>query len=220
MNLGRVKLEGSRLKEFKIKREYEDKLFEKYNLLCGIDEVGRGCLFGDVVSAAVILPKDSNILGINDSKKLTEKKREKLYIEILNEAIAVGIGRVEVEIIDKINIKNAAKLSMLKAINNLRDRENKIIRPDYLLVDAEHLEIDIPQLDIVKGDENSYTIAAASIVAKVYRDNLCKKWDELYPNYGIKKHKGYATKYHREALKSYGPSEMHRKSFLNNLEKW
>lgn len=208
------------MKEFKIKREYEDLLFKNYKLICGIDEVGRGCLFGDVVSAAVILPMDSNISGINDSKKLTEKKRENLYLEILKDAIAIGIGRVDPEIIDKINIKNAAKLSMIRAISNLRDRDNNEVIPDHLLVDAEKLDIDIPQLDIIKGDENSYTIAAASIVAKVYRDNLCKKWDKLYPNYGIKKHKGYATKYHREALKAYGPSDMHRRSFLNNLEKW
>lgn len=208
------------MKEFKIKREYEDLLFKNYKLICGIDEVGRGCLFGDVVSAAVILPMDSNISGINDSKKLTEKKRENLYLEILKDAIAIGIGRVDPEIIDKINIKNAAKLSMIRAISNLRDRDNNEVIPDHLLVDAEKLDIDIPQIDIIKGDENSYTIAAASIVAKVYRDNLCKKWDKLYPNYGIKKHKGYATKYHREALKAYGPSDMHRRSFLNNLEKW
>jgi len=202
-------------------KTYEED-FEKtgHKLIAGIDEVGRGCLFGDVVSCAIIMPKQIYIDGVNDSKKLTLKKREDLYIKILDSAYAVGIGRASADIIDKVNIKMATHISMINAIENLRNKNGEKVSPDLLLIDAEKLDTDIEQNSIIKGDENCYSIACASIIAKVYRDNLCKKWGELYPGYGIEKHKGYATKFHREALKEMGPSKMHRKTFLKNIKSW
>lgn len=202
-------------------KTFEDD-FEKegYKLIAGIDEVGRGCLFGDVVSCAIIMPRGEFIEGVNDSKKLSVKKREDLYVKILDSAIAVGIGRADADLIDKINIKMATHYSMINAIDNMRDKNGKKVLPDFLLIDAEKINTDIKQNSIIKGDENCYSIACASIIAKVYRDNLCKKWEEEFPNYGIAKHKGYATKFHREALKEMGPSKMHRKSFLKNIASW
>ncbi|SHH67436.1 RNase HII [Anaerosphaera aminiphila DSM 21120] len=191
-----------------------------YKKIVGIDEVGRGTLFGDVVTCAVIMPIDNRIEGIRDSKKLSEKKREKFYGIILEKALAVGIGRVDSKTIDSVNIKVATHLAMSKAINNLRDKNGNEVIPDILLIDAEKIESDIPQVSIIKGDDKCYSIACASIVAKVYRDRLCKKWALDYPNYGLEKHKGYATKLHREAIKLYGPSDMHRKSFLKNIGDW
>lgn len=192
-----------------------------YKYIVGIDEVGRGALFGDVVAGAVIMPIDEeHIEGIKDSKKISEKKREKFYEEILNHSVAVGIGRVEPEIIDKINIKEATHLAMLRAVQNLRDNEGNKIDPDLLLIDAEKINTDITQVSIIKGDDKCYSISCASIVAKVYRDRLCKKWALRYENYGIEKHKGYGTKFHREAIKAFGPSEMHRMSFLKNKNDW
>lgn len=202
---------------YNFEKEYYDK---GYKFICGIDEVGRGCLFGDVVSCAIIMPKDEYIDGVNDSKKLSPKKREELYTKILESSIAVGIGRANPDIIDKVNIKMATHISMINALENLRDKEGKKIIADCVLIDAETIETGIFQKAIIKGDESCYSIACASIIAKVYRDNLCNKWAEKYPNYGIEKHKGYATKYHREALKAYGPTEMHRKSFLKNIKSW
>ena len=200
---------------------FENEYYEKgYKNICGIDEVGRGCLFGDVVSCAIIMPKDEYIEGVNDSKKLSPKKREELYTKILESSIAVGIGRANPDIIDKVNIKMATHISMINALENLRDKEGKKIIADCVLIDAETIETGIFQKAIIKGDESCYSIACASIIAKVYRDNLCNKWAEKYPHYGIEKHKGYATKYHREALKAYGPTEMHRKSFLKNIKLW
>lgn len=200
---------------------YEQEYYNQgYHYVVGIDEVGRGCLFGDVVAAAVIMPKETQIKGVNDSKKLSEKKRNLLYQEILNAALAVGIGRVDNKVIDQINIRQATHLAMMGAIENLRNKENERIFPDCLLIDAETIQTDIFQTGIVKGDEKCYSIACASIVAKVFRDRLCIGWDEEYRNYGILRHKGYATKYHREALKAYGPSPMHRMSFLKNMKKW
>lgn len=202
---------------YNFEKEYYD---NGYKFICGIDEVGRGCLFGDVVSCAIIMPKDEYIDGVNDSKKLSPKKREELYTKILESSIAVGIGRANPDIIDKVNIKMATHISMINALENLRDKEGKKIIADCVLIDAETIETGIFQKAIIKGDESCYSIACASIIAKVYRDNLCNKWAEKYPHYGIEKHKGYATKYHREALKAYGPTEMHRKSFLNNIKSW
>ena len=189
-------------------------------LIAGIDEVGRGSLFGDVLSCAIIMKEDSNIEGVNDSKKLTAKKRKELYNKILEDSIAVGIGRADAKTIDKLNIKMATHLSMVRAIENLRDSQGNLVVPDLVLIDAENIETTIFQHSIIKGDENCYSIACASIIAKVYRDSLCDKWATIYPGYGIEKHKGYGTKFHREALKVYGPSPMHRKSFMNNLKKW
>ena len=200
---------------------FENEYYEKgYKNICGIDEVGRGCLFGDVVSCAIIMPKDDFIEGVNDSKKLSPKKREELYPKILESCLAVGIGRANPDIIDKVNIKMATHISMINALENLRDKEGKKVSADCVLIDAETIETGIFQKAIIKGDESCYSIACASIIAKVYRDNLCDKWAEEYPHYGIEKQKGYATKYHREALKAYGPTVMHRKSFLKNIKSW
>lgn len=200
---------------------FENEYYEKgYKNICGIDEVGRGCLFGDVVSCAIIMPKDDFIEGVNDSKKLSPKKREELYPKILESCLAVGIGRANPDIIDKVNIKMATHISMINALENLRDKDGKKVSADCVLIDAETIETGIFQKAIIKGDESCYSIACASIIAKVYRDNLCDKWAEEYPHYGIEKHKGYATKYHREALKAYGPTVMHRKSFLKNIKSW
>ena len=200
---------------------FENEYYEKgYKNICGIDEVGRGCLFGDVVSCAIIMPKDDFIEGVNDSKKLSPKKREELYPKILESCLAVGIGRANPDIIDKVNIKMATHISMINALENLRDKEGKKVSADCVLIDAETIETGIFQKAIIKGDESCYSIACASIIAKVYRDNLCDKWAKEYPHYGIEKHKGYATKYHREALKAYGPTVMHRKSFLKNIKSW
>ncbi|TYP77674.1 ribonuclease HII [Paenibacillus methanolicus] len=193
---------------------YETGLWEQgYRLIAGIDEVGRGCLFGDVVAAAVILPEGLILDGIDDSKKLSEKKREALYELITGEAIAWAAARVNASVVDEINIKQAARLAMRQAVEQLGG-----VHPDYLLVDAEKVDLDIPQLAIIKGDALSQSIAAASIVAKVTRDRLCVgEWERMYPEYGIAIHKGYATKFHREKLLEYGPSPLHRKSFLGKL---
>ncbi|WP_413377445.1 ribonuclease HII [Paenibacillus taichungensis] len=190
-------------------REYWESGFER---IAGIDEVGRGCLFGDVVAAAVILPRDLILEGVNDSKKLTEKKRDALYDIIMEKALSVGIGYADAETIDQLNIKQAARLAMKRAVEALEGV------PDYLLVDAEKVDVNIPQLSIIKGDANSQSIAAASIIAKVTRDRLCKEdWDTLYPEYGLSIHKGYATKFHREQIMARGATPMHRRSFLSNL---
>ncbi|MBE0343619.1 ribonuclease HII, partial [Paenibacillus sp. 28ISP30-2] len=192
---------------------YEKECWEQsYERIAGIDEVGRGCLFGDVVAAAVILPNGELLEGVDDSKKLTDKKRETYYELIMEKAIAVGVGYVDARTIDAINIKQAARLAMKQAVEALR------VSPDYLLVDAEKVDLSIPQLSIIKGDANSQSIAAASIIAKVTRDRLCKgEWDAKYPEYGIGIHKGYATKLHREQILALGPTAMHRRSFLGNL---
>lgn len=192
---------------------YEREYWPAYEFIAGIDEVGRGCLFGDVIAAAVVLPQGLVIEGINDSKKLSAKKRDALYDQIMEEALAVGIGCVDAETIDRINIKQAARLAMKMALEELA------VTPQFLLVDAEKVDCDIPQLAIIKGDANSQSIAAASIVAKVTRDRLCEgAWNEAYPEYGIAIHKGYATKLHREQLGILGPTPLHRRSFLRNIE--
>lgn len=180
--------------------------------VAGLDEVGRGCLFGDVVAAAVILPPGLVLDGINDSKQLSEKRREQLYEEIVGSAVAWSVSRVEAAVIDRINIRQASRLAMKQAVLGLG------VVPDHLLIDAETVDLDIPQTSIVKGDALSQSIGAASILAKVTRDRLCTEvWDLLYPGYGIGGHKGYATKEHREALLRLGPTPMHRRSFLGNL---
>jgi ribonuclease HII len=192
--------------------DYENQLWsEGYSYIAGVDEVGRGCLFGDVVAAAVILPKGLYIEGINDSKKLSEKKRDELYDVIQQQALFIGIGHVKAAVIDQINIKQASRLAMKLAIEQLREK------PDYLLVDAEKVDVNISQLAIIHGDALSQSIAAASIIAKVTRDRLCLVWDQEFPEYGIALHKGYATKVHRERILEYGASPMHRTSFLGKL---
>lgn len=188
-----------------------------YQLVAGCDEVGRGCLFGSVLAAAVILPRNVEIEGVRDSKKIAAKKREQLYEQIMEQAMAVGVGTVSAQIIDEINIKNAARLAMMKAVKNLKDSGGQRMIPDYLLIDAEKINLKIPQQSIIKGDDLCHSIAAASIVAKVLRDRMCLKWAKEYPQYGLEQHKGYATKLHKEALLKYGPSQLHRKSFLKKI---
>lgn len=180
--------------------------------ICGIDEVGRGPLAGPVVAAAVILPKDCDILYLNDSKQLSEKKREELYAEILEKAVAYGVGMADEKRIDAINILNADYEAMRMAIQKLS------VQPDLLLNDAVKIpEVSIPQISIIKGDAKSASIAAASIVAKVTRDRLMVSYDELYPGYGFAKNKGYGSKEHIDAIKAKGPCEIHRRSFITHF---
>lgn len=198
--------------------EIEKELWKKgYMSIACIDEVGRGCLAGSVVACAVVMPKDLHIEGVNDSKKLTPKKREALYDIIREAAVAVGIGEVECGLIDEINIKNATRLAMIQAIENLRDKSGNRVLPDHLLIDAEKLDVKLPQLNIIKGDEKCHGIAAASIVAKVTRDRKMEELDKEYPEYKFAKNKGYGTKEHIDALLEYGPAEIHRKTFLKKI---
>ncbi|ANE47522.1 ribonuclease HII [Paenibacillus swuensis] len=184
---------------------------QDYIHIAGVDEVGRGCLFGDVVAAAVILPRGLILEGVDDSKKLSEKKRDELFEVIMKEALAVGVGQMDVQVIEQVNIKQASRLAMKKAVEQLS------LTPDYLLVDAETVDSSIPQMAIIHGDALSQSIAAASIIAKVTRDKLCKEWDNRFPEYGIAGHKGYATRFHRERLMEFGASSMHRMSFLRKI---
>lgn len=198
--------------------KHEQELWDKgYKYIACIDEVGRGCLAGSVVTCAIIMPQGLLIDGVNDSKKLTLKKREQLFDIIKEKAVAIGIGEMSCEKVDEINIKNATKLAMLQAIVNLRDKDGNQVIPDYLLIDAEKLDIDIPQLNIVKGDATCHGIAAASIIAKVTRDRQMDELDKVYPEYKFAKNKGYGTKEHVQALHEYGPIEIHRKTFLKKI---
>lgn len=188
-------------------REYKDCEF-----ICGIDEVGRGPLAGPVVAGAVILPKDCDILYLNDSKKLSEKKREELYDEIMEKAVATGLGFIGPERIDEINILQATYEAMRQAISKLS------VKPDILLNDAVTIpNVDIKQVPIIKGDAKSVSIAAASIIAKVTRDRLMVQYDELFPEYGFASNKGYGSATHIQAIKKYGPTNIHRTTFIKNL---
>ncbi len=199
----RERLEGMRVYE----RRYRER-----GTLCGIDEVGRGPLAGPVVAGAVILPEDCEILYLNDSKKLSEKKRELLYDEIMEKAIAVGIGAVSPERIDEINILQATYEAMRIAISRLS------VRPDLLLNDAVTIpQVDIPQVPIIKGDAKSVSIAAASIIAKVTRDRMMVQYEDLYPGYEFASNKGYGSARHIAALKEIGPCPIHRRSFIKNF---
>lgn len=190
---------------------YEDK-YSSYRYICGIDEVGRGPLAGPVVTGAVILPKDYDILYLNDSKKLSEKKREELYIEIMKYAVSTAIGIASCERIDEINILQADYEAMRQAISKLS------VKPDLLLNDAVNIpNVDIMQVPIIKGDAKSVSIAAGSIIAKVTRDNMMVEYDKIYPEYGFASNKGYGTKEHIEALKKYGPCPIHRRTFIKNF---
>ena len=187
---------------------YEREIREKgINLIAGVDEVGRGPLVGPVVTACVILPEKFDLEGLTDSKKLSEKKREILYKEIEEQALGIGIGIVDNEEIDKINILNATKKAMKMAINNCN------VRPEHVLIDAVKLDIDIPTTSIIKGDLKSITISAASVIAKVTRDHMLYELDKKYPMYDFKHNKGYPTKKHIEAIMEYGIIKEHRKSF-------
>ena len=204
--------EEERLQEIK---KIENEIYSKENIeyICGIDEAGRGPLAGPVVVAAVIMPKNSMIEGVNDSKKVSEKKREKLYEQIIEEAISYSVGIIDQKEIDNVNILNATKEGLTKAVSGLQ------IKPQKILVDA-LTKIDtcgIPYVSIIKGDAKSYSIAAASIIAKVTRDRIMKEWDEIYPQYGFAKHKGYGTKAHIEAIKSCGICPLHRLSFVKHF---
>ncbi len=191
------------------KYEYEN---EQYGFVCGIDEVGRGPLAGPVVACAVILPANSQILYLNDSKKLSEKKREELYDVIMKEAVAVGIGMRDAGRIDEINILQATYEAMRDAIANLK------VKPDVLLNDAVTIPgVDIKQVPIIKGDAKSVSIAAASIVAKVTRDRMMVEYDKEYPGYEFASSKGYGTQKHIEFLKANGPTPLHRRSFIGNF---
>lgn len=189
-------------------KEFEEELYNKgISLIAGVDEVGRGPLIGAVVAAAVILPPDFFLKEINDSKKLSEKMRDKLYPIIMENAISVGIGIVYEDIIDKVNIYESTKIAMKEAINNLT------VKPEHILIDAMKLDINIPFTAIIKGDAKSQSIAAASIIAKVTRDKMMYELDEKYSNYDFKNNKGYGTKTHIEAIKKYGVLKEHRKTF-------
>ena len=207
------------MKEKEFERLTNLKLIEKdlykngFKNICGIDEAGRGPLAGPVVIAGVIMPEDSMIEGINDSKKVSEKKREALYDVIKQEAISYSVAIIGQDVIDEINILNATKNGVTEVIDRLD------IKPDLIVIDAlEHINTrGIPYESIIKGDAKCYNIAAASILAKVTRDRIMREWDTIYPQYGFIKHKGYGTKMHIEAIKEYGLCPIHRKSFTKKI---
>ena len=204
----KLKQEKERIEALK---KYE-KEYESYHYICGIDEVGRGPLAGPVVAGAVILPKDCDILYINDSKKLSAAKREMLYDEIMEKAVATGIGMVSPQRIDEINILQATYEAMREAIQNL------CVKPDILLNDAVTIpKVDIRQVPIIKGDAKSISIGAASIIAKVTRDRLMVEYDKIMPDYDFASNKGYGSPAHISALKELGPSPIHRTSFIKNF---
>lgn len=195
-------------------KEYEEKLHKKgMEYVCGIDEAGRGPLAGPVVVAAVIMPKESFIEGVNDSKKVSEKRREKIYEQITSEAIAWSVGIIDQKEIDEINILNATKKGLTKCIQELS------VKPNIILVDAlEHINtLGIPYTPIIKGDAKIYSIAAASIIAKVTRDRIMREWDEVYPQYEFAQNKGYGTAKHIAAIKEYGICNLHRRTFVKNF---
>ena len=188
--------------------KYERELREKgITLIAGVDEVGRGPLVGPVVAACVILPEDFSLDGLTDSKKLSEKKRDFFFEEIKKQAISIGIGIKDEDVIDEVNIYEATKLAMIDAINNCN------VKPEHILIDAMPLELDIPTTSIIKGDLKSITISAASVIAKVTRDRMMYELDLKYPMYEFKKNKGYPTKAHMDAIKKYGIIKEHRKTF-------
>ena len=205
--------EEERLKQLK---QIEEEIYNTgVETICGIDEAGRGPLAGPVVVAAVIMPRDSFIEGVNDSKKVSEKKRELLYDLITKEAIAWGVGIIDQKEIDRINILNATKEGLTTAIKNLE------VKPDRIIVDAlKGIDtLGIPYTSIIKGDAKCYSIAAASIIAKVTRDRIMRQWDEIYPQYGFEKHKGYGTAMHMQAIREYGLCPLHRRSFTKKIVK-
>ena len=212
--------EKQRKPEEKLKKELErleamwvyEKEYAAWGAICGIDEAGRGPLAGPVVAGAVILPKDEKILYVNDSKKLSEKKREMLYDEIMDRALAVGVGVVGPERIDEINILQATYEAMRMAVAQLK------VQPDILLNDAVTIpDLKVRQVPIVKGDAKSVSIAAASIIAKVTRDRLMREYGQVFPEYEFASNKGYGTKSHIEALKTYGPTPIHRRTFIQHF---
>ena len=200
--------ERERLEQMRV---YEHE-YASFSAICGIDEAGRGPRAGPVVAGAVILPTDCEILYLNDSKKLTEKRREALFLEIKEKAVAWNVGIVDAAEIDQINILQATYEAMRKAITGLE------VTPDLLLNDAVEIpDVQIPQVKIIKGDAKSVSIAAASILAKVTRDHLMIEYDQKYPDYGFARHKGYGTGVHIEAIRDYGPCPLHRKTFIRKF---
>lgn len=196
------------------KRAFEQRFFyerqfrqQGHQLIAGIDEVGRGPLAGPVVTCAVILPEDFDVIEVNDSKQLSDHQREHLYPQILDQAIAVGIGMASAQQIDQLNIYQATRVAMLAAVNQLQ------VQPDQLLIDAMQIDTDIPQLKLIHGDAKSVSIGAASIVAKVFRDHLMQSYDILYPGYEFSHNAGYGTKAHLQGLADLGPSKIHRRTF-------
>lgn len=190
--------------------QYEKELFEQHiNIIGGVDEVGRGPLIGPVVAACCVLPHDFVLEGLNDSKKLSEKKREKFYDYIIENCVAYGVGIISPEKIDEVNIYEATKLAMKEAIKQVQDKVNL----EHVLIDAMPLELDIPTTSIIKGDAKSISIAAASVIAKVVRDRMMIELDKEYPQYGFAKHKGYPTKAHVEAINKYGLIDGYRKTY-------
>ncbi len=189
-----------------------EKKYASYQAICGIDEAGRGPLAGPVVAGAVILPKDLKILYLNDSKQLSKQQREALYDEIMDKAVSVGVGIVSSERIDEINILQATFEAMRQAIESLS------VSPDLLLNDAVTIpKVSVRQVPIIRGDAKSLSIAAASVIAKVTRDRIMVEYDARYPNYGFAEHKGYGSKMHQEAIRTYGVTPIHRKTFLKNI---
>ncbi|MDO4778883.1 MAG: ribonuclease HII [Tissierellia bacterium] len=202
--------------KIKLKRDELGILNEKssiYKYKCGIDEVGRGPIAGPVVSCAVIMG-DEVVEDVKDSKKLSDKKRRKLAEDIYDKAYAVGIGIMDNNVIDEINIRQATLLSMKTAIENLRDKSGNKVEPDLLLIDAELIDSDIDQIGIISGDDLVYEISCASILAKVFRDDMMIGFSKAYPEYMFEAHKGYGTKKHYEAIEKHGISSIHRKSFM------
>ena len=204
------------IERLKLLKAEEEKIYNSSDIkyMCGIDEAGRGPLAGPVVVGAVVLPRDSFIEGINDSKKISEKKRELIYEAITKDAISYGVGIVSQDKIDDINILNATKLGLTMALKELK------VKPDLIIVDAlDKIDtLGIPYISMVKGDAKVYSVAAASIIAKVTRDRMMQEWDSIYPAYGFAKHKGYGTAFHIEAIKENGLCLIHRKSFIK--EDW
>lgn len=195
-------------------KQIEKELHKKgFKNICGIDEAGRGPLAGPVVIAGVIMPEDSMIEGVNDSKKVSEKKRELLYDKILEEAISYSVAIIGQDVIDDINILNATKQGVTSVVKELD------VRPDLIIIDAlEHIDTNgVPYKSIIKGDAKCYSIAAASIIAKVTRDRIMREWDEVYPQYGFIAHKGYGTAKHIASIKEYGLCPIHRRSFTKNF---
>ena len=193
--------------QFQNRFSYEKKFWQKSQLVAGVDEVGRGPLAGPVVTAAVILPHNFDLIDVNDSKKLSPKKRKELFPKILAKAVSVSVGLANNDVIDRINIYEADRLVMAHAVQGLK------VKPAALLVDAMNVPLNIPQVKLIHGDAKSNSIAAASIVAKVFRDNLMDAYGEVYPEYDFKHNAGYGTREHIEALKKYGPTPIHRRSF-------
>ena len=208
-SLKKLEAEMARIEQLK----FYEKEYAQFGYVCGIDEVGRGPLAGPVVAGAVILPENCNILYINDSKKLTAKKREELYSVIMDQAVAVGIGMVSPQRIDEINILQATYEAMRQAIQNLS------VTPDILLNDAVTIpDVSIRQVPIIKGDAKSISIGAASIVAKVTRDRLMEEYDAILPGYGFASNKGYGSAAHIAAIKANGPTPIHRRTFIKNFQ--